>query len=185
MQNYWRLGVGWAVFALAGCSTLNVGTDFNPQADFSKYQTYGWLPSIRSETPENPLTAQKVRTSVEKQMDREGLLKSSPGERPDFLIAFRVIHRDVRLPYDWDTGFRLGDGNAQSELGFGYATESHQEGSLVLDFIDARTRQVFWRGTASDVIERAEVKQKDVAQAVDKILEKYPPKPREIQDQVS
>jgi hypothetical protein len=55
----------------------------------------------------------------------------------------------------------------------------YQEGTLVLDFIDAKEKTLAWRAIAQKVLEDApspERVQKDLDQIAQKLLEKYPPK---------
>ena len=49
-------------------------------------------------------------------------------------------------------------------------------GSLVLDFYDARTKQLIWRGVSSEALSNnPEKNEKKLDKAVDKMLEHFPP----------
>jgi hypothetical protein len=51
----------------------------------------------------------------------------------------------------------------------------YTQGTLFIDFIDPKTNQVFWRGTASAVVNHPENPNgKKLASAVDKVMKKYP-----------
>ena len=58
----------------------------------------------------------------------------------------------------------------------------YEEGTLLIDFVDARTKQLIWRGWAVGVIENVgiiasdpEKAEKKISSAVRKILEHFPP----------
>ncbi len=52
-------------------------------------------------------------------------------------------------------------------------------GTLALELIDPTTREAFWRGTASDVVENARSGGR-IDEAVAKLMERYPPGPKSI-----
>ena len=57
----------------------------------------------------------------------------------------------------------------------------YREGTLILDVVDASSNKLAWRGTAqAELSEKSDAKksQKLINEAVDEMLEKFPPKPR-------
>jgi hypothetical protein len=57
----------------------------------------------------------------------------------------------------------------------------YQEGTLVLDFIDAESKKLIWRGTAKAYLEKEQTPEeldKIVNEAVEKILMNFPPSPK-------
>ena len=51
---------------------------------------------------------------------------------------------------------------------------------MVIDIWDARTKQLFWRGTASDsVSDDPEKNNKKVQKALGKLFKKYPPEKKD------
>jgi hypothetical protein len=47
---------------------------------------------------------------------------------------------------------------------------------LVIDIWDARTKQLLWRGTATDTVsENPEKNEKNLKKAMEKLFRKYPP----------
>jgi hypothetical protein len=56
--------------------------------------------------------------------------------------------------------------------------QEYEEGTLVLDFVDADTKGLVWRGVATDALDAhatPEDRGKQIQEAVTKILAKYPP----------
>jgi hypothetical protein len=55
----------------------------------------------------------------------------------------------------------------------------HENGTLIIDIIDGRTKEMVWRGIGSGQIDRTkpeDTQVKNVTDAVDKILKNFPPK---------
>ena len=55
----------------------------------------------------------------------------------------------------------------------------YQEGNLILDFVDAESKQLIWRGQAKGFVDRKSNPKKDdklVNEAVRKILKNFPPR---------
>ena len=52
----------------------------------------------------------------------------------------------------------------------------YTDGTLILDFVDAQSKKLFWRGTATDTLTTPEQVPNVVDGAVRRLLEQYPPK---------
>ncbi|MEL6926613.1 MAG: DUF4136 domain-containing protein, partial [Bacteroidota bacterium] len=53
---------------------------------------------------------------------------------------------------------------------------NYDEGTLVLDFVDAKTEKLVWRGTATDVLSSDEKEiTKTLKRAIRRLIAKYPP----------
>jgi len=65
--------------------------------------------------------------------------------------------------------------------GFGYGGYGHgyndygYEGILILDFIDAKSNELIWRGWYADEVDDGEIGEKKIRKAVKHILEQFPP----------
>ncbi len=63
--------------------------------------------------------------------------------------------------------------------GPGVSTYEHEEGSLILDFVDAISKKMIWRGVAKAEVQNVdtpEKKEKLINEAVQEILKNFPPK---------
>lgn len=97
---------------------------------------------------------------------------------PDFLIAQHIGRKDqVQV-----TSYGYGYG---SNIGYwgsgGVSTYEYEEGSLILDFVDAKSNEMIWRGVAKGDVNRVntpEKSEKIIDEAVHDILINYPPKPK-------
>jgi hypothetical protein len=156
---------GSLMMSLAACSSMDVKTGKDPQADFSRFRTFAWTeqPIEARQVRPSSILDQTVKASVERELPRRGLTPAA-GAPPDLLI-----------------GYVAGAQTAMSYFSrYGHSGDVFQEpytyrlGSLTLEFIDPKTNRVVWQGTAADVIGDAGATQDQVAEAVRKILSEYP-----------
>jgi hypothetical protein len=167
---------------LFACSPITkVYSEEEPGVNLYKYHTFDWLegPAAKqgSGGPEwlNPRAENKIRASVEAQLARYGIKPCD--DRPDLMLHFHiVIKNEVFYIQDWwcdeETGTDFGRCNRLRPV-------NYQEGTLVIDFIDAKTGNQVWRGAAAGVLEHLSPDKADarIEEATRLIFEKYPEKP--------
>jgi hypothetical protein len=174
---------------VAGCASVDVDVDFDPAFDFSALRTYDWMP-VPDRTRVNELTVKNIRYAAERELQAKGLTRSS--EAPDFLIAVHgTKERKVDVEeygYAYGSGFyggpRSGDrrgrpyGDARqfrhAEYRRGVDVFEYQVGTLVMDFVDAKKKELIWRGSATGATDTRFTRE-DIQMAVTKILENFPP----------
>jgi hypothetical protein len=113
----------------------------------------------------------RVRAAVDTNLSLKGYLQR-PLSAPDFLVGYRTATQyktteSVKEFYDYKAAG--GAGAPQESFGRGF-----EEASLMLELIDARTRQVLWRASAASVIGEKPSADR-VPEAVRLMLEKLPP----------
>ena len=163
------------LLAVSSCATMSVSSDFDPTAEFSSYRTYAWgpadaLPTGDPRLDDNPFFDSRVRSSVERQLAAKGLEKVSPGAA-DLLIHY---HASIQEKVDVF--------GVDSEYGyeFGYETQVHEyeQGTLLLDIVDVRTKQLIWRAWAQadveGVIDDPDRMEKRIEKATREMLESFP-----------
>jgi hypothetical protein len=166
--------------ALTACSSLRTTSDYDPKADFGRLRTYAWLPhSTERADPriDTELLRVRVQRSVDAELDRKGLTPAPSGAKPDLLVDYHVTTKEKVDVVTFPSGWGYGPG-----WSYGPATQAqsreYTEGTLILDFIDASTRQLLWRGTASAEIvpgRTPEQREQRIDQAVREILAPFPP----------
>lgn len=178
-----------ALLAAAGCTTVRVKTDHDPDREFSGLRTFAWLePPLREqpkpETGEdvdpfahNTLLDKRVRSAVEAELTGRGYAPAAEGETPDFLLRYHVILRDrtVSQPVFVGGGYHR---YPYSYSGY-YGTYTYEEGTLVLDVIDPGSRQIAWRGWGRGRTGDEHLGAEEVKTYVAEILERFPPEPAE------
>jgi len=156
---------------LFACSSVSTNYDYDTSYDFAKLKTYRWA-DIPSKSDANPLVIQRVGAAVEGQLKAKGY---APAEgAPDFLVAAYVGKR-TRIQVT-DTGYRYGPRGAW--YGGGVDVYEYEEGSLVVDIVDARTKQLVWRGTATSILDpdaTPEERTERINEAVAKMFKDFPP----------
>ncbi len=173
------------VAALSGCSGIKVYTDYDPGLDFSHYDTYAWMPDKTEETGDyrvdNDLVQRRVLQALVNQLELAGFREVSEAEA-DFWIAYRVDVLDKTQISSSGSYVTYGQGGRGRYGGVGYGggvdSYDYTEGVLVLDFIDPKTEELVWRGTAERRVDAAKGPQKSeerINLAFAKILERFPP----------
>jgi hypothetical protein len=151
--------------ALMSCSSVAVKSDFDPNANFAQYKTFDFMPHRTG----NPLNNKRVEAAIEQELIAKGLQKQTEG-RPDLLVAY---HTNVKDKIDVDTyGYRYG--RYGRRVGTYTTVQKYQQGTLVVDLVDAKEKELIWRGWAKGEASDSVSKEK-VDDTVAKILAKYPP----------
>ncbi|MEM8883178.1 MAG: DUF4136 domain-containing protein [Planctomycetota bacterium] len=170
-----------ACMLLVGCSTISTTYDFDPKADFSGLRSYSWRQPVTEAGDDkveetNPLVVQRVKRALDTQLAANGFTRRERGG--DFEIVFYLRSRErteVRQSYGAGYGYRYG--------GWGGTVDVYQyeEGSLIVDVINPKTSDAIWRGVARSALPRnptPEQTDKLINEAVEKILQNFPPPPR-------
>jgi len=165
------------------CTTVQVSQDYNLQTDFSQYQRFQWVAKPRDQTGDvridNPLLDARIRKAVEETLKNRGFAEA-PAEKADFLVDYQLA---VRSRLETDT-YRSG-------IGYGYwpywgwggyetTVREYDEGILVIDFIDADSNELVWRGIGTRRLRQYSNPQevtREVNETVAKILAQFPPQP--------
>lgn len=172
---------GVLILASVGCNTLQVSSDYDPTVNFSGYRTFGWMAlphkAVGDPRVDNALIESHIRSAVERDMQARGYSTPQSGE-PDFFVAPHTAINEKLMIQQVPAG-AYGPGWYRP-AGSVPVVHEYTEGSLVLDVIDAKTRQLIWRGWAMaevDFTRSAEERQRKIDEAVHKILDQFPPKP--------
>ncbi len=177
------LGVGAAALTLVGCSSFNVSSDYDPAVDFSQYGAYAWLPQPNAtDTSQGPvndgLLRQRIVRAVNAELSAKGM-REVANEADASLLVTEHINVEQKLRVN-TTNYGYGYGR-WGYYGAGYtdtSVDQYEQGTLIIDFIDAKSKQLVWRGMAQSRLREMatpEEREARVRAAVSAILEKYPP----------
>lgn len=164
-----------ALLLCAACSTTQVRATTAPGTNLLAYRTFAFMTP-----PERPGGAtaqlmqspagQQVRASIAEGLREKGYRPAAPGEAPDFLVAVHATTQEKFQVDDW--GYV---GPYWAGFGPDATVEEYTQGTIVVDFIDPRTRQAFWRGTATSIVQDPQNPNPErVAKAVDKLMTRVP-----------
>jgi len=161
------------------CSPIyNVKYDYDTKTDFASLRTYDWHP-IPAKADIDRLNVERIKNAVDAQMAAKGLRKTP--DNPDFLIASHIGKKEKVRIADWGYGYgpygRYWGGYGGPR---GVDVYKYEEGSLILDFVEPKSKKLIWRGSAkaqTNTVKTPEKREKLITEAVQKILEKFPPPP--------
>lgn len=166
------------LLALAGCATrYDVDYDYDTGADFAALKTYAWMPPTGNAVKDE-LLVKRVRTTVDAGLQKKGRTQSP---NPDFLIAMQLSGRTTyggSTAVGMSVGIPVGRAGHVSVGGARSKPIEMKQGTLVLDFLDAKSKSLLWRSTASGAAEPAfspEEQQKRIDDVVGQMLERFPP----------
>lgn len=191
-----RLRSGWmfAVVAVAlfsaplAARAQAIRANWSKDAPFSDYKTYAYIPSRQTN---HQFYRQYVGEYVNYALQKKKHMRLvSMSQNPDLWVTYHFTTHQVT---DLDTygygfgpgwgGFGWGWGWGWGGMGMGGMNYSQTRqvprvmGYLTLDLIDARTKKIVWRGEAmeDDVTKSGDAEEKQVANSIYKMLQRYPP----------
>jgi len=165
-----------ATFA-ACAATMKVNSYTERTADFSHYRTYTFGPTEAVSTGDprldsNPFFYGRVEAAVERQLAVTGYEKTT-SDTADFFVHFHAS-----MTEEIDT--------SAIDQKYGYCTFAecrpfvYEAGTLLLDFVDAHTNKLVWRGWAEGsmdgVVDNQAWMEQKVDDAVNRILARLPHK---------
>lgn len=166
----------FAMIVFMSCSSLKVTSDYNTQADFSKYKTYAFFKKGIDDADVSDLDKRRILKAIESELSAKGFVKS---DNPDFLVnIFTKSRQKVNVTDSWNFGWGWG-WNPWMWGGMNRVNvNQYTEGTLFIDFIDRKSKELFWQGIGSGALrmKTPEKKEKRIKEFVKKILERYPPK---------
>ncbi len=182
-----------ALVFLASCSSVKVITDYDKEANFNTFKTYAFYKTGIDKAEISDLDKKRILKAIDVEMAARGFVKSS---QPDVLVSIftkereRVDVYNNNFGFGWGGfgwgGFGWGGGFYNPWLfgpgfgwggGFGPNVTTRTEGSLYIDVIDTKKKELVWQGRGVGTlnnIKNIEKKEKRIKQFVSEILEKYP-----------
>jgi hypothetical protein len=175
-----KLSALWVLLLAAGCSGITVSTDHDTSADFSALKSWSWYPEEPPPpgSPDiSPLVLSRIRASLEEELKARGYAEATR-ETADFLVAYRAaVHERIEAYPTTSVGYGWGPSYAVTTT----SVYAYDEGTLVVDVIDRKTKNLVWRGIARKAVDRnasAEQRDANIRKAVRALLEEFPPAPR-------
>ena len=159
------------LIALSSCSSVRVNADYDKKVSFTNYKSYAYLKSGIDKAEISDLDKKRILHSIDEVMLSKGFSKS---ENPDVLISIFTKERE-RVDVYQNYGFGWG-WNTYWGMGYSNVTTT-PEGTLFIDIIDAKSKELVWQGEGSGYLTKnTEKKEARIKEFVSKILEQYPPK---------
>jgi Domain of unknown function (DUF4136) len=190
-----RLAGALLVLGLASCTSIKTSTNYDPNSvqALDSYRTYSWLPMKQGADPRvyNPIIQARVQQAVDRELQARGYQKVAEGQTPDFKVGWHgAVDEKVDVDfvnrfygYAWDPWYDPFFG----PVAYGGAgltepvVREYEQGTLILDVVDADSNKLVWRGTAQARLSEnmdAQKSQKLINKAADELLEDFPPEPQ-------
>jgi len=129
--------------------------------DFSKVKTFMWqAPSAPSLQEENPFMHKFIEESIETELQNVGFVKTE--ENPDVYVTYHgSVNTEVEYrssSFGFSVGsYGMGPWGGMSGVSAGPTHTNTREvqtkvGTLVVDIVDAKEKQLIWRGTSSGIL---------------------------------
>jgi hypothetical protein len=159
------------VFIVSCMPSVTVNNDYDSAYNFTKLKTYDWIP-MKNAGNVSELKIKRFQNAINRELQAKGMTLSS--ENPDFLIALYGMAQTKVDVTDW------GYNHGPNWWGMGERNvdvNTYKEGTIFLDFVDAANKQLFWRGSATSVVEpdlTAQQQEQKFTRAASKLLAPFP-----------
>lgn len=173
-----------AGLALASCAPfIYVTQDYDRRADFSAYKTFDWMPrpermprSAWAAIERSPFLNKRIMDVTNQILATKGLTRTS--SNPDLLINFYVGFNDRADIANW--GYYYGPYWGFYWPGLGpMDVYTYKEGTLIMDFVDAKKNEMVWRGVAEEDVftydRTPTISEAEVWRILSKLLSQFPP----------
>lgn len=177
-----------ALFLLSSCVSVRVIADYDREVNFNEYKTYAFYKTGIDKAQISDLDKKRILKAIETEMSGRGFSKS---QQPDILVSIFTKEREqVDVYNNFGLGWGWGWGGFYNPWiwgpGWGWNAgpnvSAKTEGSLYIDLIDAKNKELVWQGRGVGTLNNTksiEKKEERIREFVSEILAEYPPN-REI-----
>jgi Domain of unknown function (DUF4136) len=169
--------IGPMILFASTASAQQVKTDYDRNANFAQYKTYSW----EQVKTRDPLDVDRIKNDVNGVLAAKGWTQVASGGDVS-IIAMQKTQAQQTLNTFYDGfgggwGYRRFGGGGFG--GFGDATtttDTYKVGTLIVDLFDTKTKQLLWRGSASDTLSsNSNTNIKNLDKGVEKMFKQFPP----------
>jgi hypothetical protein len=162
-----------AAAASLACSTMSTAVDYDHTINWSNYKTFQIMEGTRSPVT---FTQKRIEDGITQALTAKGLQPTT--SNPNLLVYPHVVLSQEK---QWNTMSMGGFGyRGWGGMGGGMATTTEQNipiGTLIVDMVDPNSKEMVWRGTATDQVSGTGEDQGTINQAMDKLFANFPPAP--------
>jgi len=162
-----------AVVLVAGCSSLQISTDYDKGVDFTQYHTFSYKDTG---DVKDSLWAKRIENVLSDALTAKGLKRVESGGDV-WLVAHARLSKQTQIN-TYNTGWGYGYGWYG---GMGMQTSTVSEipvGTLVVDLVDGKKKEMVWRGIASDTLDTSaspEAREQKLRDVAAQLFHDYPP----------
>jgi hypothetical protein len=161
--------------------------DLDPNVDFTKYKTFAFIDGVEHLAMQqlNPNQLRDtIHDSVSRALTRRGLKEVGRDQNPDLVVRY-LAESNAQLNYtggdNWG-GYDKFTGEWWSTAYTLWYTSTTRNGSLMIDLIDAKRRDLAWRLFIQQQILNVDKLPQEIAKEIAKGFESYPPTEKDKQE---
>lgn len=178
---------GILAVALSGCSGISVTSDWDPNVDFTNFSSFVVLDEVSGGGGLDQLNQNRVKASIAANLQAKGLRQVDNESDADMAVGWQLT-TDERSSFQtvstgWG-GYGWGRSGWYGGTSMGMTTSRTTEtryevGQLVIAMFDTQRQEMMFTATGSKTLSGGnpspEETQKRIDEAVNKILEDFPP----------
>ena len=164
-----------SLFIFSSCATVRVTSDYDASTDFTTYKTFAFYKKGIDKSEISSLDKKRILKAIESELIAKGFTKS---ESPDLLVNIFTKSRQKVNIYN-NNYLYMGWRPWYYGPNFGTQITKYTEGTLFVDLIDAKKKELAWQGIGSGGLSTSgsvEKKEAKIKEFVTEIMAKYPPK---------
>lgn len=150
-----------ASLLLAACESMpRTRSDYDPTADFSAYKTFGFVSAQadHQDAQYTSLITRHLQSTSRVEMEKRGYVYTD--DNPDLLVDFQIIAQD-KIRVNTYGGSPYWRNRYGAWGGYDVDVRQYTEGTLLVDVVDPKKRQVVWQGVAQGTITEAKLQKID------------------------
>lgn len=175
-----HLAMVWLCFH--ACTSIDVKTDFDPSADFTRFKTFafGGLMDINKDgILDNSLTRKRIESIVARELTGKGLRQVESDQHPDLSVHYWVGVKEKQKVENIGPSGYYGGTHPRHGGGVGYGnvtTYEYKEGTLIVDLVEPARKELVWRATMVANLEDTTRENIELGnKAITRAFKEYPP----------
>lgn len=183
MKRFFFCSIALLLLLTSGLLAQDVRYNFDRNTDFSKFKTYKWV-TMKEAAQVDDLLDKQIKSALDSELAKKGLNKVDSDDANLYIGYQTAVSQDKQFT-SYSSGWGYGGGWYAGGW-YGYPrgamttgqTSTIYVGQLALDMYDSANHDLVWRGVASKTIDtkaKPDKQQKNLANAVAKLLKNYPP----------
>jgi hypothetical protein len=166
---------------LSACSTgPTIRSDYDHSVNFAQYHSFGFMSPLGTDKAGyTTLFTERLKTATRSQMEMRGYVYNE--QSPDLLVNFNATVQEKTevtpaMPMGPYYGYRAGFYGGWPGYGLGSDVFQYTEGTLNIDLIDARRKQLVWEGISTGMVNNNATAQslQTIEANVAQIFQQYP-----------
>ena len=160
----------------SSCTSVRVAADYDKNADFNSYKTFAFFKTGIDKAEISDLDKRRILRAIETELTAKGFTKS---EKPDLLVSiFTKERQEVNVYNNGYGAYGYGWGWSPFYSNFNNNVSTSTQGSLYIDLIDAKKKELVWQGKGSgslNTTSNVDKREARIKEFVAEIMTKYPP----------